>query len=163
MVDGTIQPAMCSCLGPIWARHKARKRSEEIDKFLAMERKSIAREIKILFLGAPRSGRNSVLEMFSFVYRTISECAPAKAELVSAIRNFLVKSGKLLCETRRRLGIPCGDPVTLQHEALILDAAQGDVEYFQPLANALERVWADRGIQEAFGRSREWTEMVSLP
>ena len=141
---------------------EAQRRSRQIDRQLAQEKKSLRQEIKILLLGAGESGKSTFLKQMRILHgEDYSE--QDRLDFRPTIYHNILKGLKILVEARRRLQIPLGDPSN-EENGHIISSYHRDHELtpeeFHPFAEPLEALWKDSGIHTTMKRSNEF-QLVS--
>lgn len=153
--------ALACCLSE--EEQEALRRSRQIDRQLAQEKKNLRQEIKILLLGAGESGKSTFLKQMRIIHgEDYSE--QDRLEFRSTIYHNILKSMKILVEARRRLQIPLENPKNEAYGQQVSGyhrTTELTPEEFHPFVEALDSLWKDSGIQTTMKRSNEF-QMVSL-
>ncbi|XP_066546183.1 guanine nucleotide-binding protein subunit alpha-12 [Amia ocellicauda] len=139
---------------------EARRRSREIDSMLARERRSIRRLVKILLLGAGESGKSTFLKQMRIIHGKEFD-QKALLDFRDTIFENIIKGMRVLVDARDKLGIAWQNTENEKHGMFVMafeNKAGVPVEpcTFQLYVPALRGLWADSGIQEAYGRRSEF-------
>ena len=107
--------AIC-CMSEV--EKEALRRSKQIDRQLAQEKKSLKQEIKILLLGAGESGKSTFLKQMRIIHgNDYSE--QDRLDFRPTIYHNILKGVKILVEARKRLQIPLENPnISLESQFL---------------------------------------------
>lgn len=140
----------------------AQQRSREIDEDLRRDQERASREVKLLLLGAGESGKSTIVKQIKIIhesYFTRDECLEYKP----VVHNNTIQSLIAIIKGMNKLGISLDDPTKMD-----------DVQYFvesvisaeksenkmpdmtNQLANAMQSLWEDKGVQKCFVRSNEF-------
>lgn len=140
-----------------------RNRSRAIDRQLEKEKHQYRRTIKLLLLGSGESGKSTFLKQMRIING--KDFSPEEIEQFrSIIYNNIVKGMKVLIDARDKLRIEWGNERSSVDARNIFNNDNNvilDPILFSSLAPALQRLWLDRGILEAFDRRREF-QLVNL-
>ncbi|XP_076121038.1 guanine nucleotide-binding protein subunit alpha-12a [Alosa pseudoharengus] len=139
---------------------EAKRRSREIDAMLARERRSIRRLVKILLLGAGESGKSTFLKQMRIIHGKEFD-QKALLEFRDTIFENIIKGMRVLVDARDKLGVTWQNSENEKHGMFVMafeNKAGLPVEpcTFQLYAPALQALWGDTGIQEAYGRRSEF-------
>ncbi|KAL4624415.1 guanine nucleotide-binding protein subunit alpha-12 [Arapaima gigas] len=139
---------------------EARRRSREIDAMLARERRCVRRLVKILLLGAGESGKSTFLKQMRIIHGKEFD-QKALVDFRDTIFENIIKGTRVLVDARNKLGIPWQNSENEKHGMFVMafeNKAGVPVEpsTFQLYVPALEALWRDAGIQEAYGRRSEF-------
>uniref|UniRef100_A0A8C1W1M5 Guanine nucleotide binding protein (G protein) alpha 12a n=1 Tax=Cyprinus carpio TaxID=7962 RepID=A0A8C1W1M5_CYPCA len=138
----------------------AKRRSREIDATLARERRSVRRLVKILLLGAGESGKSTFLKQMRIIHGKEFD-QKALLDFRDTIFENVIKGMRVLVDARDKLGIPWQNSENEKHGMFVMsfeNKAGMPVEpcTFQLYVPALQALWNDSGIQEAYGRRSEF-------
>uniref|UniRef100_A0A8D0CLA2 Guanine nucleotide binding protein (G protein) alpha 12a n=1 Tax=Scleropages formosus TaxID=113540 RepID=A0A8D0CLA2_SCLFO len=144
---------------------EARRRSREIDAMLARERRCVRRLVKILLLGAGESGKSTFLKQMRIIHGKEFD-QKALVDFRDTIFENIIKGTRVLVDARDKLGIPWQNSENEKHGMFVMafeNKAGVPVEpsTFQLYVPALEALWGDAGIQEAYGRRSEFQLVMS--
>lgn len=133
-------------------------RTEEIDQQLQQEKNNLRNQVKLLLLGAGESGKSTILKQMKLLHSEgfSKEERMAYTEIISS---NTIQSMRVILDAMDMLEISLADPDANQDAAqLILNqpnqldacALTGDV------VRAIQTLWKDDGVKEAFQRSNEY-------
>ncbi|XP_051988777.1 guanine nucleotide-binding protein subunit alpha-12 [Xyrauchen texanus] len=139
---------------------EAKRRSREIDAMLARERRSVRRLVKILLLGAGESGKSTFLKQMRIIHGKEFD-QKALLDFRDTIFENIIKGMRVLVDARDKLGLPWQNSENEKHGMFVMsfeNKAGMPVEpcTFQLYVPALQALWNDSGIQEAYGRRSEF-------
>ena len=147
--------AIC-CMSEV--EKEALRRSKQIDRQLAQEKKSLKQEIKILLLGAGESGKSTFLKQMRIIHgNDYSE--QDRLDFRPTIYHNILKGVKILVEARKRLQIPLENPKNEEFGKQIASYHRDHElmpDEFHPYVPALASLWKDSGIQVTVKRSNEF-------
>ncbi|KAM9856614.1 guanine nucleotide-binding protein subunit alpha-12a isoform 2-T2 [Aulostomus maculatus] len=140
---------------------EARRRSREIDAMLARERRAVRRLVKILLLGAGESGKSTFLKQMRIINGQEFD-QKALLDFRDTIYENILKGMRVLVDARDKLGISwqsCENEkqgmLVMSWEGRVGTSGVEPIE-FQLYVMALNALWADSGIQEAYARRAEF-------
>ncbi|KAG1968535.1 guanine nucleotide-binding protein subunit alpha-12a isoform X1 [Pimephales promelas] len=139
---------------------EAKRRSREIDAMLARERRSVRRLVKILLLGAGESGKSTFLKQMRIIHgKEFNQ--KALLDFRDTIFENVIKGMRVLVDARDKLGVSWQNSENEKHGMFVMsfeNKAGMPVEpcTFQLYVPALQALWNDSGIQEAYGRRSEF-------
>ncbi|XP_067276223.1 guanine nucleotide-binding protein subunit alpha-12a [Pseudorasbora parva] len=139
---------------------EAKRRSREIDAMLARERRSVRRLVKILLLGAGESGKSTFLKQMRIIHGKEFD-QKALLDFRDTIFENVIKGMRVLVDARDKLGVTWQNSENKKHGMFVMsfeNKAGMPVEpcTFQLYVPALQALWNDSGIQEAYGRRSEF-------
>ncbi|XP_060799053.1 guanine nucleotide-binding protein subunit alpha-12a isoform X1 [Neoarius graeffei] len=139
---------------------EAKRRSREIDAMLARERRSVRRLVKILLLGAGESGKSTFLKQMRIIHGQQFD-QKALLDFRDTIFENIIKGMRVLVDARDKLEVPWQNFENEKHGMFVMsfeNKAGMPVEpcTFQLYVPALQALWGDSGIQEAYGRRSEF-------
>ncbi|XP_023685741.1 guanine nucleotide-binding protein subunit alpha-12-like [Paramormyrops kingsleyae] len=139
---------------------KAKRRSREIDAMLARDRRSVRRLVRILLLGAGESGKSTFLKQMRIIHGKEFD-QKAVLDFRDTIFENIIKGMRVLVDARDKLGIAWQNLENAKHGMFVMafeNKAGVPVEpsTFQLYVPALQALWADAGIHEAYGRRSEF-------
>ncbi|WVR07406.1 hypothetical protein IAU60_004447 [Kwoniella sp. DSM 27419] len=134
----------------------ADKRSKEIDKLLREDEKRLAREVKLLLLGAGASGKSTILKQMRLIHNKPFEAVEIEdyrkltfSNVVGGMRNIIDVMDELnlavLTENRRFISLVDSEPPINSGEP-----------YPAKYLPALKALWADPNVQECYRRGNEF-------
>ncbi|XP_020495366.1 guanine nucleotide-binding protein subunit alpha-12a [Labrus bergylta] len=140
---------------------EARRRSREIDAMLARERRAVRRRVKILLLGAGESGKSTFLKQMRIINGQEFD-KKALLDFRDTIYENILKGMRVLVDARDKLGISW-QSCENEKQGMLVMSWEGRVggsgvepSEFQLYVMALNALWADTGIQEAYTRRSEF-------
>ena len=144
------------CLSQEEAEQKARSR--KIDRQIAQEKVQYRRQVKVLLLGAGESGKSTFLKQMRIIHGQDFD-NDALNEFRPIIYGNILKGMKVLADARRKLRLEWQDPSNQTYAERILNfqATQHiDTDMFMSYFDCVQRLWRDKGIQDAYDRRREF-------
>ncbi|KAF5899240.1 guanine nucleotide-binding protein subunit alpha-12 [Clarias magur] len=139
---------------------EAKRRSREIDAMLARERRCVRRLVRILLLGAGESGKSTFLKQMRIIHGQQFD-QKALLDFRDTIFENIIKGMRVLVDARDKLMVPWQNLENEKHGMFVMsfeNKAGMPVEpcTFQLYVPALQALWGDSGIQEAYGRRSEF-------
>lgn len=139
---------------------EARRKSREIDAMLARERRAVRRLVKILLLGAGESGKSTFLKQMRIINGKEFD-KKALLDFRDTIFENIIKGMRVLVDARDKLGIPWQNSENEKHGMFVMSfEGRGGVAVepieFQLYGLALDALWRDSGIQDAYARRSEF-------
>ncbi|KAJ1564000.1 guanine nucleotide-binding protein subunit alpha, partial [Nowakowskiella sp. JEL0078] len=119
--------------------------------------------IKLLLLGTGESGKSTILKQFRLLHGSAWNSSELSSFKTAVLSNLL-GSAKTLIEAMDKLEIPWDSQRAESVSNLIMSAPNtyGDGEFVSPeVADAIQIIWKDEGIQLCFSRSNEYQLMDS--
>ncbi|WVN90178.1 uncharacterized protein L203_105414 [Cryptococcus depauperatus CBS 7841] len=155
---------MGSCISsPDSGDPTADARSREIDKSLREDEKRMAREVKLLLLGAGASGKSTILKQMRLIHNRPFE--PDEIEdyrkltfsnIVGGMRTIIDVMDELglavLPQNRRYISLVDAEPPINTHEP-----------YPPKYLVALKSLWKDPGVQQCYNRGNEFALAENMP
>ncbi|KAG0141923.1 hypothetical protein CROQUDRAFT_51025 [Cronartium quercuum f. sp. fusiforme G11] len=134
------------------------KQSKQIDRRLREDEKHMAKEVKILLLGAGESGKTTVLKQMQIVHNRGGFSSSQKEHYRQQVFMNLCEGMRVCLEVMSREQIELEDEtlmdcVPLFSTYLDLDAGQ---PYPQHYLEPLKRFWVDGGVRKAMDLGNEW-------
>jgi hypothetical protein len=136
------------------ASSEEEKKSKELDKKLKEDGEKAARDIKLLLLGAGECGKSTILKQMKIINMdgfTKDDFDQYKGIIYS---NTVQSLGSVV-KAVDLLKIAYGDPARKADGELVLkriDEMTDSEPFGEQLHQAMKRLWADKGIIEAFNR-----------
>jgi len=129
------------------------QQNKDINNFLKDEKRKMDTEVKLLLLGAGESGKSTIAKQMKIIHLkgfTKEECLTYK----SIIHNNVVGSMKALIHAANERSLAIS-------QKAIADRFINDPSYFPGTLNPsiggdVKSLWADEGIQKAYGRQSEF-------
>ncbi|XP_021375198.1 guanine nucleotide-binding protein G(i) subunit alpha-like [Mizuhopecten yessoensis] len=131
-------------------------KSEQIDKKLRPDANESSREFKLLLLGAGESGKSTIFKQMNIIYDrgyTPEECMEYRPVVYSNI----YQSMTTIIRAMGNLKIDFQDPERAEDARHLCEL--GEYGNLGPLADVLQRLWGDGGVQACVSRSREYQLM----
>jgi len=116
-----------------------------------------AREVKMLLLGAGESGKSTILKQMKLIHGG-GYSLEEQESFKEVIFSNTVQSMRVILDAMHNMGISLHNPENEDHAKVIMDQPY-QIEADQlpsEITNAIKSLWADPGVQECFGRSREY-------
>jgi len=139
------------------ADNEAKKRSRAIDDQLDKDRQKLAKEEKLLLLGAGESGKSTFLKQMKILH--VNGFTNEELELYkNTVYQNCVIVIKALIHGCEQLGIPIQiqENQDLAEELQEMDPIHGEISISSEIAEKITSLWSDPGIKEAWRRSNEF-------
>jgi len=136
---------------------EGRRVNDDIEDQLKRDKIKLKNEVKMLLLGAGESGKSTILKQMKLIHDG-GFTSEEKESYKEVIFSNTIQSMKVIIEAMQILNIPLGDSRNKQAAQLLLDVpgqTDGDVMP-NDLAEAIQKLWQDSGVQTCFKRSREY-------
>uniref|UniRef100_H2Y1Q1 Uncharacterized protein n=1 Tax=Ciona intestinalis TaxID=7719 RepID=H2Y1Q1_CIOIN len=134
-----------------------KKTSDMIDKQLKKDQEAARKEVKLLLLGAGESGKSTIAKQMKILHQDgFSESE--RINFKPVVFANTVQSMVAILKAMESLNIQFGDPQRAD-DGKKLRAASGqmeDVDLATDIGQSLKLLWADDGVKECYGRSREY-------
>ncbi|CAH7675481.1 guanine nucleotide binding protein, alpha [Phakopsora pachyrhizi] len=134
------------------------KHSKSIDRVLREDEKRMAKEVKILLLGAGESGKTTVLKQMQIVHNNGGFSASQKEHYRQQVFMNLCESMRLCLEMMSREEIELEDESLMQYVELFckfIDLEPGQA-FPQEYYISLKKFWGDGGVRKAVEAGNEW-------
>eukprot|EP00002_Diphylleia_rotans_P006468 TRINITY_DN1582_c0_g1_i1.p1 TRINITY_DN1582_c0_g1~~TRINITY_DN1582_c0_g1_i1.p1 ORF type:complete len:356 (-),score=98.19 TRINITY_DN1582_c0_g1_i1:856-1923(-) len=132
-------------------------RSKKIERELEVERDRLAREIKMLLLGAGESGKSTILKQMKLIYGS-GFSRDEYSSYKDVIFFNVVKSMQSLIAGAEKLGITIQNEETMENIALVKPLT-GKSDFNAAIGAIIKQIWADQDIQKAF-ESRNQFQLI---
>ncbi|XP_029990361.1 guanine nucleotide-binding protein G(i) subunit alpha-2-like [Sphaeramia orbicularis] len=136
----------------------AAERSKMIDKNLREDGEKAAREVKLLLLGAGESGKSTIVKQMKIIHEdgySEDECKQYRAVVYSNTIQSIVTIIKAMANLKIDY-----EEAARADDARQLFSLSGSAEEQgimpEDLANVIQRLWTDGGVQSCFTRAREY-------
>ncbi|CAK7568507.1 MAG: G-Protein alpha subunit [Sporothrix epigloea] len=132
-------------------------RSRELDRMIRADEKRLAREVKVLLLGAGESGKSTVLKQMKLIYSQ-GFSKNEKLERKPVVFNNIIHSFRLIHEAMTELGIEYEEPENeknIKHILVEFELNANDplpVDYLEPI----KELWKDSGVKSAIAKGNEF-------
>ncbi|KAF2153915.1 G-protein alpha subunit [Myriangium duriaei CBS 260.36] len=136
---------------------EGKQRNEEIENQLKKDRMLQRNEIKMLLLGAGESGKSTILKQMKLIHEG-GYSRDERESFKEIIFSNTVQSMRVILEAMESLELPLADPRGEYHiQTIFMQPAQIEGDSLPPeVGNAIGALWKDEGVQQCFGRSREY-------
>ena len=121
------------------------------------DEKRLAREVKVLLLGAGESGKSTVLKQMKLIYSQ-GFSKNEKLERKPVVFNNIIHSFRLIHEAMTELGIEYEEPENeknIKHILVEFELNANDplpVDYLEPI----KELWKDSGVKSAIAKGNEF-------
>ncbi|XP_076824809.1 guanine nucleotide-binding protein G(i) subunit alpha-like isoform X2 [Clavelina lepadiformis] len=135
----------------------ANERSRQIDRNLRVDGDKQSREVKLLLLGAGESGKSTIVKQMKIIHEdgySEDECLQYKAVVYSNTVQSLITIIKAMDNLKIDFG--SSSRTDDGRELFSLATSLNDGEMTRELGDCMKRLWADKGVQVCFSRSREF-------
>ncbi|KAI3366335.1 hypothetical protein L3Q82_000495 [Scortum barcoo] len=135
---------------------QAQRISEEIERQLRLERRNIRQERKLLLLGCAESGKSTFVKQLRIIYGH-GYSDEDKRGFARLVYQNIFTAMQALIQAMNTLQIPYEQENNRANASLV---SKVDVERVTVLTNpymdGIKSLWSDAGIQECYGRKREY-------
>ncbi|EGG09074.1 heterotrimeric G-protein alpha subunit (G-alpha, GPA2) [Melampsora larici-populina 98AG31] len=149
---------MGNCFSTSSAGDPHSKNSKTIDRRLKEDEKRMAKEVKILLLGAGESGKTTVLKQMQIVHNRGGFTATQKEEYRQQVFINVCDGMKVCLEVMSREQIELEDETLM--DCVPLFSSYTDLNPGQPYPTQylepLKRLWVDGGVRKAMDLGHEW-------
>ncbi|ORX69819.1 guanine nucleotide-binding protein subunit alpha [Basidiobolus meristosporus CBS 931.73] len=134
-----------------------RRKNDEIESQIKKDKLSQRNEVKMLLLGAGESGKSTVLKQMKLIHEG-GYSVEERVSFKEIIFSNTVQSMRVILEAMENMKILLTDEKKAIHVGTILDLpSQIEGDTLSPeVATAVKSLWADKGVQDCFLRSREY-------
>ncbi|KAF9913882.1 guanine nucleotide-binding protein subunit alpha [Lobosporangium transversale] len=136
---------------------EGRQRNEDIENQLRKDRLRMRNEVKMLLLGAGESGKSTILKQMKLIHEGgySKEEREAYKEIIFS---NTVQSMRVILEAMEKMELPLQHGTNRNYAIVIMSQPQQiEGEYMpQDVALAIQNLWMDPNVQQAFQRSREY-------
>ncbi|KAI1332802.1 G protein alpha subunit [Xylariaceae sp. FL0255] len=145
------------CFGSRKTDEAGLARSRDIDKVIKQDEKRMAKEVKLLLLGAGESGKSTVLKQMKLIYAS-GFSRTEKLEWKPVVFNNVISSMRVIFDAMEDYSIDFERKENEKNkEMILLDAEIGPndslpLQYLQPL----KTLWLDAGVQKAILKGNEY-------
>ncbi|KAL2162616.1 hypothetical protein VTH06DRAFT_6452 [Thermothelomyces fergusii] len=132
-------------------------RSRELDKMIRADEKRMAKEVKLLLLGAGESGKSTVLKQMKLIYAQ-GFSKHEKMEWKPVVFTNILQSFRLISDAMNEMNIAFENPENEKHMAQMMVDYEMTAdeplpeEYLEPV----KRLWADAGVRKAMEKGNEY-------
>ncbi|KAG0217065.1 guanine nucleotide-binding protein subunit alpha [Mortierella sp. GBA43] len=136
---------------------EGRNRNEAIENQLRRDRMQMRNEVKMLLLGAGESGKSTILKQMKLIHD--GGYSPEEREAYKEIIfSNTVQSMRVILEAMDKMELPLHHEANKNYAIIVMSQpAQIEGEYMpHDVAVAVQNLWVDPNVQQAFQRSREY-------
>lgn len=132
-------------------------RSRELDKTIRADEKRLAREVKLLLLGAGESGKSTVLKQMKLIYSQ-GFSKNEKLEWKPVVFNNIIQSFRLIYDAMTEFDIEFTNPdneKNMKHILVEFELGANDPlpnDYLEPI----KTLWKDDGVRRAIAKGNEF-------
>lgn len=137
-------------------------RAKEIERILKKDFSDGKHELKLLLLGTGESGKSTIIKQMRIIYGK-GFTPEDRAEFAVLVYRNVLRSVKAMVDAMDVLNIPFGDKSLQDGAYALLDTAEDTYMDLKPHYELVTKLWADSGIQLAFGRRNEYQLSDSTP
>ncbi|KAK7922998.1 G-protein alpha subunit [Apiospora marii] len=145
------------CFGSRKQDEEGLNRSRELDRVIRQDEKRLAREVKLLLLGAGESGKSTVLKQMKLIYAQ-GFSKNERLEGKPVVFNNVVQSMRTIFDVMSDQGIEFENKDNEKNQAIVLadhEISPNDSlpeDYLDPIKS----LWADSGVQKAILKGNEY-------
>ncbi|KAF9925503.1 guanine nucleotide-binding protein subunit alpha [Linnemannia zychae] len=131
--------------------------NEDIESQLKRDRATLRNEIKMLLLGAGESGKSTILKQMKLIHEG-SYSKEERESYKEIIFSNTVQSMRVILEAMDSMKLPLYHESNRNYAILVTSlTAQIEGDYMpHEVAVAIQNLWLDPNVQQAFSRSREY-------
>ncbi|XP_076448096.1 guanine nucleotide-binding protein G(i) subunit alpha-like [Babylonia areolata] len=135
----------------------AMERSKAIDKGLRADGEKASREVKLLLLGAGESGKSTIVKQMKIIHEK-GYTEDERLQYKPVVYSNAIQSMIAIVRAMNQLTVPFGHPDRAEdaRQFLSLAGTADEGEMSPELASIMKRLWKDSGVQDCFGRAREY-------
>lgn len=145
------------CFGSREKDDSGAARSRELDKIIRQDEKRMARQVKLLLLGAGESGKSTILKQMKLIYSQ-GFSKSEKLEWKPVIFGNIVQSFQTIYDAMNELNIPFENPEN--EKCMIQILVEKEIgpndrlpqEYLAPIKS----LWQDEGVKAAIAKGNEY-------
>ncbi|KAF8952182.1 guanine nucleotide-binding protein subunit alpha [Entomortierella lignicola] len=136
---------------------EGRSRNEAIESQLRRDRVQMRNEVKMLLLGAGESGKSTILKQMKLIHDG-GYTKDEREAYKEIIFSNTVQSMKVILEAMEKMELPLYHDANRNYGIIIMSLPpQIEGEYMpHEVAAAIQNLWVDPNVQQAFQRSREY-------
>ena len=124
---------------------EAELRSRKIDQQIAEDRVRYRKQINVLLLGGPGSGKRTFLAEANILYGKDYDNYELNESFSPIVYGEIIKGMKVLADARRKLRLEWQNPSNQHHEDKILNQ-HIDTEKFMSYFESIKNLWLDKAI-----------------
>uniref|UniRef100_A0A0K0F2N3 Guanine nucleotide-binding protein G(i) subunit alpha-1 (inferred by orthology to a human protein) n=1 Tax=Strongyloides venezuelensis TaxID=75913 RepID=A0A0K0F2N3_STRVS len=135
----------------------AKSRSKEIDNQLRNDAQKLAKEVKLLLLGAGESGKSTFFKQMKIIHESGYSETERRA-YITVIYSNTVQSLAAIIKAMALLRISFANKTNILTGKLFLRMLEKNTTnlFNEDLVEAMSKLWADSGVQECYLRSTEY-------
>lgn len=149
----------CCSSGRIKVSKKENLRNQQIEVEIEKSRLAMQKEVKLLLLGAGESGKSTVAKQLRIIHNK-----PFTKQEIESYRPIvfinIINNISALCKAMNKLEIKFADNSLLTDKENIIQLSTelytNEVELTEEIAESIEKLWSDKGIQECWTRRSEY-------
>lgn len=127
-----------------------------IERQLNRDKRNSRKVVKLLLLGTGESGKSTFIKQMRIIHGA-GYSNDDKRSFTSLVYQNIFQNIQALIKAMETLRIPFRDDYNRQYAHMLIGVSPGMVTSLEPqYADAIKRVWADRGLQECYDRRREY-------
>ncbi|KAK1770941.1 guanine nucleotide-binding protein alpha-2 subunit [Phialemonium atrogriseum] len=131
-------------------------RSHELDKMIRADEKRMAKEVKLLLLGAGESGKSTILKQMRLIYSQ-GFSKNERLEWKPVVFNNVVQAFRLISDAMNELGIKFENEDNENMAHIMVDYEMNPneplpLDYLEPIKN----LWVDSGVKAAIAKGNEF-------
>ncbi|KAF9404150.1 guanine nucleotide-binding protein subunit alpha [Podila epigama] len=136
---------------------EGRVRSEAIENQLRRDRMQMRNEVKMLLLGAGESGKSTILKQMKLIHDG-GYSKEEREAFKEIIFSNTVQSMRVILEAMDKMELPLYHEANRNYAIIVMSLpVQIEGEYMpHEVAVAVQNLWLDPNVQQAFQRSREY-------
>ncbi|GAO15188.1 uncharacterized protein UV8b_04647 [Ustilaginoidea virens] len=145
------------CFGSREKDSSGAARSRELDRVIRQDEKRMAKEVKLLLLGAGESGKSTILKQMKLIYSQGFN-KNERLEWKPVVFNNIIQSFRTICDAMSELDYKFDGPDNEKHMAHILVELEISPEdklpqdYLEPI----KALWQDHGVKQAIAKGNEY-------
>ncbi|EST05659.1 Guanine nucleotide binding protein (G-protein), alpha subunit [Kalmanozyma brasiliensis GHG001] len=148
---------MGACMSAEQARDTPEyKKSRALDLKIREDEKTLAREVKLLLLGAGESGKSTILKSMRIIHH-IPFTSEERENFRRLVFLNLVQGMKTILDVMEEWTVDLHDPANVEHLSLFV--SYPDISEDEPFPSrylvALKDLWLDAGVQSVYRRGNE--------
>ncbi|EEY14416.1 hypothetical protein ACHAP9_001280 [Verticillium nonalfalfae] len=145
------------CFGSREKDNSGAARTRELDRVIRQDEKRMAKEVKLLLLGAGESGKSTVLKQMKLIYAQ-GFSKNEKLEWKPVVFNNVVQSFRLIFEAMKEIDVSFENPENEKHMELLL--VDNEINASDPLPQEylapIKSLWVDTGVRQAIEKGNEF-------
>uniref|UniRef100_A0A3Q1JXA7 Guanine nucleotide binding protein (G protein), alpha transducing activity polypeptide 2 n=1 Tax=Anabas testudineus TaxID=64144 RepID=A0A3Q1JXA7_ANATE len=133
------------------------KKSKELEKQLQEDADKDSKTVKLLLLGAGESGKSTIVKQMKILHQG-GYTKEEQMEFRAIIYGNILQSALAIIRGMEMLGIDFGSPSSQENGQKLQNLSDSIEEGTMPaeLADVIQKLWKDSGVQAAFERAAEY-------